>query len=218
MPTLIHVLDLTQPQGHSTSGSHERYKTKERLEWEKEYDCNLKFREWILANELSTPQELERIEKEGVKEARDGKEAAWAAYFESIKHDQIEAAQIITTVAQRSRYKKEILEIKKDLTKINNPLKMDFFKAIKKTLILTRKEKLPSRQRLINWLSRINEDNQDYYSSHLFSQSEEASLKIKEVKPVFSENSSLVDGREVLQAFLTGHWPVIRGSWLSERI
>lgn len=204
LPTLIHVLELTQPQGHSTSGSHERYKTKERLDWEKEHDCNLKFREWILSNELSTPEELDEIEKEAVKHARDAKEAAWAAYFESIKHDQIEAAQIITTVAQRSRHKKEILAIKKDLTKIHNPLKMDFFKAVKKTLILTRKEKLPSRQRLINWLSRINEDNQDYYSSHLFSQSDEASLKVKEVKPVFSEKSKLVDGREVLQAFFDG--------------
>ena len=204
IPTLIHVLELTQPQGHSTSGSHERYKSKERLEWEKEYDCNSKFREWILENEFSTPNELDRIEDEAKKTARRSKEAAWEAYFESIKHDQIEAAQIITTVAQRSRYKKEILEIKKELSKIHNPLKMDFFKAVKKTLILTRKEKLPPRQRLINWLSRINEDNQDYYSSHLFSQSEQASLKVKEIKPVFSEKSKLVDGREVLQAFFDG--------------
>lgn len=204
IPTLIHVLELTQPQGHSTSGSHERYKSKERLVWEKEHDCNLKFREWILENEFSTPTELDKIEMEARKMARDSKEAAWDAYFESIKHDQIEAAQIITTVAQRSKHKKEILEIKRDLTKIHNPLKMDFFKAIKKTLILTRKEKLRTRQRLINWLSRINEDNQDYYSSHLYSQSDQASVKIKEVKPVFSGNSKLVDGREVLQAFFDG--------------
>jgi pyruvate/2-oxoglutarate/acetoin dehydrogenase E1 component/TPP-dependent pyruvate/acetoin dehydrogenase alpha subunit len=203
-PVLIHVLELTQPQGHSTSGSHERYKSKERLEWEKEYDCNKKFREWILENELATADELDKIEESALKMARKSKEVAWEAYFESIKHDQIEAAQIITTVAQRSRFKKEILEIKKELTKIRNPLKMDFFKAVKKTLILTRKEKLPSRQRLINWLSRINENNQDYYSSHIFSESEEASVKVKEVKPVFSENSKLVDGREVLQAFFDG--------------
>ncbi len=204
VPTLIHVLELTQPQGHSTSGSHERYKSKERLEWEKEHDCNVKFREWILENDFSTPHELDKIEEEGRRMARDGKEAAWEAYFESIKHDQIEAAQIITTVAQRSRYKKEILEIKRELSKIHNPQKMDFFKAVKKTLILTRKEKLSSRQRLINWLSRINEDNQDYYSSHLFSQSDQSSIKVKEVKPVFSEYSKLVDGREVLQAFFDG--------------
>ena len=204
IPTLIHVTELTQPQGHSTSGSHERYKSKERLEWEKEYDCNKKFKEWILENEFSTLEEIDKIEKDAKKIARKGKEAAWDAYFESIKHDQIEAAQIITTVAQRSRYKKEILEIKKDLTRIHNPQKMDFFKAVKKTLILTRKEKLPPRQRLINWLSRINEDNQNYYSSHIFSQSDQASIKIKEIKPVFSEASKIVDGREVLQAFFDG--------------
>ncbi len=204
IPTLIHVLELTQPQGHSTSGSHERYKSKERLEWEKEYDCNLKFREWILENDFSTPDDLDKMEDDARKMARESKEAAWDAYFESIKHDQIEAAQIITNLAQRSRYKREILEIKRELTKIHNPLKMDFFKAVKKTLILTRKEKLPARQRLINWLSRINEDNQDYYSSHLFSQSEKASVKVNEIKPVFSEKSKLVDGREVLQAFFDG--------------
>jgi pyruvate/2-oxoglutarate/acetoin dehydrogenase E1 component/TPP-dependent pyruvate/acetoin dehydrogenase alpha subunit len=201
IPSLIHFTELTQPLGHSTSGSHERYKSRERLEWENEYDCNKKFREWILENNIGSEEELDRIEKESKQQAKAEKEKAWAEYLESIKHDQIEAAKIITTVAQKSKYRREILNIKADLTKIHNPLKLDFFKAVKQTLILTRKEKIPQRQRLINWLSKINDDNQKFYSSHLYSESENSSLKIKIVKPIYSEESKIVDGREVLQAF-----------------
>lgn len=204
IPSLIHFKDLTQPLGHSTSGSHERYKSKERLAWEAEYDCNKKFREWILENGISTPEELNGIEMEARNQAKVEKDKAWVEYLESIKHDQIEAAKIITTVAQKSRFKREILEIKAELTRIHNPLKLDFFKAVKRTLILTRKENIPQRQRLINWLSKINDDNQEFYSSHLYSQSPESSLKVKEVKPVYSEKSKIVDGREVLQAFFDG--------------
>ncbi len=201
IPSLIHFTDLTQPLGHSTSGSHERYKSRERLDWENEYDCNKKFREWILENNIGSEEELDRIEKESKQQAKAEKEKAWAEYLESIKHDQIEAAKIITTVAQKSKYRREILNIKADLTKIHNPLKLDFFKAVKKTLILTRKEKIPQRQRLINWLSKINDDNQKFYSSHLYSESENSSLNIKAVEPVYSDESKMVDGREVLQAF-----------------
>ena len=201
IPSLIHFTELTQPLGHSTSGSHERYKSKERLEWESEFDCNIKFRKWILENQIATEAELEKIEKESKLQAKAEKEKAWAEYLESIKHDQIEAAKIITTVAQKSKYRREILNIKADLTKIHNPLKLDFFKAVKQTLILTRKEKIPQRQRLINWLSKINDDNQKFYSSHLYSESENSSLNIEVVNPVYSEDSNTVDGREVLQAF-----------------
>jgi pyruvate/2-oxoglutarate/acetoin dehydrogenase E1 component/TPP-dependent pyruvate/acetoin dehydrogenase alpha subunit len=201
IPSLIHVTELTQPLGHSTSGSHERYKSKDRLDWESKFDCNKKFREWILENRIGTEEELEKIEKESKQQAKAQKEIAWAEYLDSIKHDQIEAAKIITTVAQKSKYRREILSIKADLTKIHNPLKLDFFKAVKQTLILTRKEKIPQRQRLINWLSKINDDNQKFYSSHLYSESESSSLNIKVVQPVYSEKSKVVDGREVLQAF-----------------
>ena len=201
IPSLIHFIELTQPLGHSTSGSHERYKSKERLEWENEYDCNIKFRKWILENQIASEVELEKIEKESKLQAKAEKDKAWAEYLESIKHDQIEAAKIITTVAQKSKYRREILNIKADLAKIHNPLKLDFFKAVKQTLILTRKEKIPQRQRLVNWLSKINDDNQKFYSSHLYSESENSSLNIEVVNPVYSEDSKSVDGREVLQAF-----------------
>lgn len=204
VPVVIHVTELTQPLGHSTSGSHERYKSKERLEWEKEFDCNRKMREWILKNGWADKITLEEIEEEGRRMAKNAKESAWREYIDSIKNDQIEAAKIITSVAQKSKYKKEILDIKKELTRIINPLKLDFFKAVKRTLILTRKENIGERQKLINWLSKINEDNQDYYSSHLYSQSDQSVLKIKEVRPEYDEESKQVDGREVLLAFFDG--------------
>jgi len=204
VPSMIHFKDLTQPLGHSTSGSHERYKSKERLEWEKEYDCIKKFREWIIDSGISSPEAMNKIEKEAKQQAKVEKDKAWTEYLDSIKHAQIEAAKLIMTVAQKSRFKREILEIKAELTKIHNPLKMDFFKAVKKTLILTRKEKIPQRQRLINWLSEINDDNQKFYSSHLYSESIHSSLNIRAVRPVYSEKSKVVDGREVLQAFFDG--------------
>ncbi len=204
VPVIMHVTELTQPLGHSTSGSHERYKSKERLEWEKEFDCIKKMKEWILAHEFAHRDTLEQLEEEALKAAKDAKDEAWKEYTDSIKNSQIEAAKIITSVAQKSRFRKDILDIKKDLTKIINPLKLDFFKAVKRTLILTRKENIAERQKLIDWLSKINEENQDYYSSHLYSQSEESARKVAEVKPEYNEESRLVDGREVLQAFFDG--------------
>ena len=204
IPVIIHVKELTQPLGHSTSGSHERYKTKMRLDWERDFDCIKKMKEWILENEIADEHIIEEIEQEAIRIAKEGKETAWSEYIDSIKNDQIEAAKIITSVAQKSKFKKEILQIKKDLTKINNPLKLDFFKAVKKTLILTRKESINERQKLINWLSKINDDNQENYSSHLYSRSGQSVLKIAGVKPEYDEESKIVDGREVLQAFFDG--------------
>ncbi|HLF36049.1 MAG TPA: transketolase C-terminal domain-containing protein, partial [Cyclobacteriaceae bacterium] len=204
IPVIIHFKDLTQPLGHSTSGSHERYKSKKRLEWEKNYDCIRKMREWIIENMIADSATVDEIETTAKRNAKNSKEIAWQEYIDSIKNDQIEAAKIITSIAQKSRSRKEILEIKKNLTKIVNPLKLDFFKAVKNTLILTRKEQIAERQKLIDWLARINEDNQDFYSSHLYSQSDQSVMRIKGVKPEYNEESRLVDGREVLLAFFDG--------------
>ena len=204
VPTLVHVLEITQPLGHSTSGSHERYKSKEQLAWEKEFDCNKKMKEWILASGIADEDEVAEIEKKAIRDARKSRNAAWEEYFESIKNDQIEAAKNITSLAQKSKHKNEIWRIKAELAQINNPLKMDFFKAVKKVLILTRNEKITERQRLINWLSKVNEDNQDFYSSHLYSQSKYRCGNVKEIKPEYDKNSPLVDGREVLLAFFDG--------------
>jgi len=158
-------------------------------------------RELILENEIADESELTQLEKKAARDARKSKDAAWDAYFDSVKHDQIEAAKNITSLAQKSKHKNGILKIKQELTHIHNPLKRDFFKAVKKALILTRDEHITERQKLINWLSKVNEDNQDFYSSHVYSESKYCCHRVREVKPEYDENSKIVDGREVLQAF-----------------
>lgn len=200
VPVLVHVVEVTQPQGHSTSGSHERYKSKERLEWEKEHDCLLKFKEYILENELTSEEELNSIEKEAKESAKKARVAAWNAFLQDIKNDQEKAVEIIEALAQESEFNGQIIQIVSELKKTLNPIRLDTYKAVKKILRITRNENTSSRASLVAWLKRSDEENHKRFSSHVMSESDEASLKIDEVKAEFSESSPLVDGREVLQA------------------
>src|SRR5690554_7399240 len=115
VPVLIHVKELTQPQGHSTSGSHERYKSKERLAWETEHDCNKMMREWMISSNIATEEELKAIESEIKKQVRDGKNAAWKAFIEPQKKEQQEAVVLIGNLAATSTNKTFIEKIKTDL-------------------------------------------------------------------------------------------------------
>lgn len=200
VPVLVHVQEVTQPQGHSTSGSHERYKTKERLEWEKAHDCILKFREWIIENELATTEELDKLEKQAKDSAKSARQAAWNAFAKDIKKDQDQALTIMEALAQESQFKEQIVQMVSELKKTLNPIRLDTYKVVKNVLRLTRAENTSSRASLLAWLKRNDEENFKRFSSHVMSESEEASLKVPEVKAVFSESSPLVDGREVLQA------------------
>ncbi len=200
VPVIIHVTELTQPQGHSTSGSHERYKSKERLEWESEYDCLVKYREWILDNQIAEKEQLEQIEEEADKEARKAKDAAWNSYIYSIKVDRDNVVKHIEGLDSDLGYNEVIQEINRQLSVNKTPLKQDILKAIRKVLVLTRDLKSPFKDHLLNWMREKNERIQKQYSSHVYSQSNDAALKVKEVKPLYNEESKLVDGREVLQA------------------
>ncbi|NVJ48518.1 MAG: transketolase, partial [Cytophagia bacterium] len=200
VPVLVHVQEVTQPQGHSTSGSHERYKTKERLEWEKAHDCILKFREWIVENDLATPEELDKLEKQAKDSAKAARQAAWNAFAKDIKKDQDQAVVIIEALAQESQFKEQILQMVSELKNTLNPIRLDTYKVVKNVLRLTRTENTSSRASLLAWLKRNDEENFKRFSSHVMSESEEASLKVPEVKAAFSGSSPLVDGREVLQA------------------
>lgn len=200
VPVLVHVQEVTQPQGHSTSGSHERYKTKERLEWEKAHDCLVKFKEWILENNVASEEELKQLEKEAKDAAKSARVAAWNAFLQDIKKDQEKAVEIIEALAQESEHGGQIIQIVSELKKTLNPIRLDTYKAVKKVLRLTRNENTSSRASLVAWLKKSDEENYRRFSSHVMSESEEASLKVEEVKASFSESSPLVDGREVLQA------------------
>ena len=200
VPVLFHVVELTQPLGHSTSGSHERYKSRERLTWEEEYDCNRKFREWILENGIASEEELIRIEQESLEKVKEARQEAWTAFVNSMKGDYEEALGLIQQAADESSASEEILAIKENLEKTLNPVRADVVKSVKKTLLVIRNENISARHSLKAWVESASEVNRDRFNSHLYSQSPESALKVDIIPVAYNNDSPLVDGREVLQA------------------
>lgn len=200
VPVLLHVEELTQPQGHSTSGSHERYKSKERLAWEVEFDCNKKMREWIISEVMVLPEEIDSIESEARQSAKDARDRAWKAFMEDIRKDQHFVTETIIKAEEESPEKTGFEEIREELAKTINPTRLETMRAAKKALRLLRNQRdLTSRNSLIQWIKKSEDDNFDRYSSHLYSQSEESALNVPHVEPLYSEDASVVDGREVLR-------------------
>lgn len=199
VPVLVHVEEMTQPQGHSTSGSHERYKSKERLAWEAEYDCIKKMREWIIEEVLVLPEDVDAIEKEAKLSAKQARDRAWKAFMEDIKKDQDALDSILKKAVQESSYASELEELRVVLSKTINPTRLDSMKAARKALRTMRHENIEARSELIQWIKQADNDNYDRYNSFLYSQSEESALRVERIDPVFSDSSPIVDGREVLQ-------------------
>ncbi len=197
VPVLVHVTEMTQPQGHSTSGSHERYKSKERLTWEKNHDCILKMREWIIDQGIALPEELEGLEKEAKASAKAAKDSAWKAFTIDTQKSQ---RKLMPLLAKASENFPEITDIKKQLEQTVNPERLDSVKAAKKALRVLAGKEIEVRQEIINWVKIANEENFDRYNSYLHSQSEWSALKVEDVPAKYSDNSSLLDGREILQA------------------
>ena len=200
VPVLIHVVEMTQPQGHSTSGSHERYKPKTRLAWEKEFDCIRKMREWMLNEGIGSVDELDSIEKEAKGTARAAKEAAWRSFNEEIQKDQRELSLLLEKGESEYPELVELVEIRETMDKTLNPLRLDAFKAAKKAVRVMLGKESALKNEIVAWIKRNTTENLDRFSSHLYSQSEWSALKVKHIKPVWSDSSPLVDGREVLQA------------------
>jgi 2-oxoisovalerate dehydrogenase E1 component len=197
VPVLVHVIEMTQPQGHSTSGSHERYKPKERLAWEAENDCIRKLRQWILENGVSSPEELLDIEKEAKATAKSAKELAWKNFNEDIQQDQKILEKILVSAsAEYAEIEHLLMELKRTI----NPLRLDSMRVAKKAIRLLRESSSQSRIDLLEWIHANELANEDRFSSFLYSTSEWSASKVKRIDPVYSEKSSLVDGREVLQA------------------
>lgn len=198
-PVLIHVKELTQPQGHSTSGSHERYKSEERLQWEREHDCNVKMREWMIAGNIATEEELQEIEKDIKKQVRDGKKAAWEAHVSPVKQKHQEVLPLLEKAAVSSSNKTFILELKKELADIKEPLKKDLLSTARRALRYLIGEDSSAKTALINWIDSYTEATQPEYSSHLYSDSKFKAENIEGVEPSYSEDSKEVDGRLVLR-------------------
>ena len=205
VPVVIHVTEVTQPQGHSTSGSHERYKSDDRLSWESEFDGLIKFREWILdynididGNEefLATSEELDLIDSEAKQLVKEDQKRAWEAYQKTISDLTLEVLPLVEALAKNNS---EINNLIENFRKIISKSKRDIFHLVRKTLLMTRDSHSPQKAALTSKYQDIKIVEKDNYSSHLYSQSEWKATNIKEVKPVFSEASKEVDGRVVVR-------------------
>jgi pyruvate/2-oxoglutarate/acetoin dehydrogenase E1 component/TPP-dependent pyruvate/acetoin dehydrogenase alpha subunit len=200
VPVLMHVAEMTQPQGHSTSGSHERYKTKERLTWEAEYDCIRKMREWMIGNEVATAEEIDSIESQAREDLKRIRSEAWEAFVASMKPDYEEALRLLETAAHESKRAAEILALRESLSKTLNPIRSDATATIKKALRLLRDDTVPARTKLIAWLQRTEQENAERYNSHLYSHSPQAAIHVAEVKPIYTETSPLMDGWQIIRS------------------
>jgi 2-oxoisovalerate dehydrogenase E1 component len=201
MPSIVHVSELTQPQGHSTSGSHERYKSKERLEWEREFDCIKKFREWIIAQGYTTAEELDKVEKEDQRSVENERKKAWEAYTAPIESDRQMVAGWIDQLMAGSAHKTELGQIKDALVNKPVPWRRDIMSAAMDTLLEVRDEQLPTKQNLIDWKNQQMSIYEERYGSHLYSQSKESALLVAEVKPEYSDKSPTVNGFEIINAY-----------------
>ncbi|PTM11355.1 MAG: transketolase [Bacteroidetes bacterium] len=199
VPVIIHVTELTQPQGHSTSGSHERYKSPDRLIWEREHDCLTKMRAWIITNEIATNEELSALEKQLKKQVRDGKNAAWNAVLEPVLQERTELITMLTNVAAGSTNKSFITKLINDLARIDEPIKKDVISTARKSLKYIAFENSPVKQQLQDWINKYFEINQPKYSSHLYSESDKNATLIEAIKPTYNDDAPQVDGRIIIR-------------------
>ena len=194
VPVLIHVTELTQPQGHSTSGSHERYKSQDRLKWENDYDCNLKFREWILENKIASEDDLIKIEKSAQLNAKQAKDNAWE---ESLRPIRKEAKQLVDCLTElEDQYLQNDLKLLLKDKSINRKKIASF---ARKSLRLLRTYPNSKKGNLESWIKNYLEKTQPKFSSNLYNETQTTSLKISSVDPVYDDDSDFVDGRIVLR-------------------
>ena len=195
IPALFHVDEVTQPQGHSTSGSHERYKEYERLLWEKEWDCLKQMKEWIIANTLADGDELYEIEmgaKQFVKQSRIN---AWAKYIDPIKKQ----VKKTTALLQKIKYDTSIQDISKELATNHEPLRKDVIKAISTALLKSTNS--PAFIELKNYYDELMNENREIFNSHLYNEGPKSTLHISEIKPTYNEDAPVINGYEVLNRY-----------------
>ena len=199
IPVVIHVKELTQPQGHSTSGSHERYKSEERLQWEKDRDCIKRFKDWIIEHDVATEEEIIEIEKEAKKEVRKGKTEAWNDFISEIKSEQKEAVTLLKKLEDKSANKNFIASLTKTLSDKDEPIRKDILEATRKALRYVVKEDSAEKEALQKWINDYFNKIQPKYSDHLYNDYDSKAINITEVKPVYDNDTELVDGRIIIR-------------------
>lgn len=199
-PVLFHVDEITQPQGHSTSGSHERYKDKDRLQWERDWDGLLKMREWMLDNSLTDEEELENIEKESKEHVRQKKNEAWERYLTPIKKQVSKSAELINDIANKlPAYSTELKKLLKELTSIREPMRRDVMRTI--NTVINTAEDNEALFWLKDYYSDLQGENEALYNTHLYDETEKSSLKVAEVKVQYDLDAPLLNGYEILNRY-----------------
>lgn len=202
IPAIFHIQEVTQPQGHSTSGSHERYKSKERLDWERQHDCNLVMRQWILNAELATEEELEAIEKRAKSNARESKKKAWDTYFKPITSLKSEIENIYTQLLQFHPEKSADINLHfKEIKSMREPFLADLTKNARQLTFLLRGYQSEPLSKLKEWIESVKSKSDERYHTYLYSESPFSALKIPVVPPVYNELSQVKNGYEIINAF-----------------
>ena len=199
VPVLVHVTELTQPLGHSSSGSHERYKSGERLTWEKEYDCNTMFKKWIIAQNIAAESEITALEAKAIKIARDAKATAWEAYVVPIHEEQKEAYELVKKVAQEIPDNNELALLSNLLTTKSAVHKKSIYTTVREALILSNGKNAQTRSALANWWKHKQQETQKLYSDSLYNEFPNSSLNVNSTPATYTEDTILVDGRVVLR-------------------
>ncbi|MDB5062502.1 MAG: transketolase [Mucilaginibacter sp.] len=200
VPVLIHVTEMTQPQGHSTSGSHERYKSKDRLAWEEEHDCLVQMRKWMIQSAIISAEEMDLLESNAKKYVRECQREAWAELEKEIKAEMAIAIELIGQISQQSTHTEELQSIIALLHACIDPGRRDTVASIRKALRLTVGENTEYRRALVNWLNEENVKNKERFNSKLFSDTPQSPLYVPVVPAEYADDARILDGREVLNA------------------
>lgn len=198
IPALFHIEELTQPQGHSTSGSHERYKTPERLEWEKEWDGLKKMKEWIIANALSDDAELNNIESEAKEYVKQSKQQAWDAYLQPIKEQASKTISLIDNLANSTNIHHEIAKLRNELASNKEPMRRDVMKTLSTAIDLS---SVSIAEDIINYYNELKSSSTSLYNTHLYNEGPKSALKVKEIKPQYAFDAAILNGYEVLNKY-----------------
>ncbi len=198
IPALLHIKELTQPQGHSTSGSHERYKSEERLAWERDHDCIDRMAQWMVASGIATDEQIEDIKKQAKKAVKQARDRAWKAFNNPTKNRWNQLKAIVEELAGQSD---GLDELRTELGRLMNPLISEVLQLARRAQYLTAGQDSPARENLIRWIREVNEMGAERYHTYLYSRSDQAALKVPVVPARYDEDAPLKNGFEILNAF-----------------
>lgn len=198
-PVIFHIEELTQPQGHSTSGSHERYKTRDRLEWEKERDCLVKMKDWILENALADESTLRKIEHDARNNVKEAKDKAWKEYQAPLKELTQKSSEIVEAlIPDNLEHEEELRKISKDLRSLREPLRKNNLQSVYKALLLCGDK---ATSEALEYYKELQKDSAAVYNSLLYDDGPKSALKVEPVAPVFTESSPSLNGYQIINRY-----------------